>query len=120
MALRLGDLHTGEGQDPDRRPCGMTKWEYKRGQAEAMGRVLLIAVVALLLMRACVMAQIGIGGGTVVFDPQVYARQFLQLNQEIQQVTTLGQQLQNMIQNTTGGSAGIWTSNLPFLMAIQR
>jgi type IV secretion system protein TrbJ len=119
MALGLGDLFEGQAErqaEHDRSRWGMTKWEYKRGRAEAMGIVLLIAVVALLLMRTCAIAQIG--GGSIVFDPQMYARQLLQLNQEIQQVTTLGQQLQNMVKNTTGGNAGIWASSLPFLNSL--
>jgi P-type conjugative transfer protein TrbJ len=51
------------------------------------------------------------GGTQIVFDPQMFARQLQQLNQETATVTNLAQQLQLMIQNTTGGSAGIWTSN---------
>jgi P-type conjugative transfer protein TrbJ len=56
-------------------------------------------------------AQFGFGGGTVVFDPQVFARQLLQLQQETAAVTNLAQQLQYMVKNTTGGGAGIWQSN---------
>jgi P-type conjugative transfer protein TrbJ len=47
----------------------------------------------------------------VVFDPQVFARQLLQLQQETATVTSLAQQLQYLIRNTTGGSAGLWQSN---------
>jgi P-type conjugative transfer protein TrbJ len=56
-------------------------------------------------------AQFGFGGGTVVFDPQVFARQLLQLQQETAAVTNLAQQLQYMVKNTTGGGAGVWQSN---------
>jgi P-type conjugative transfer protein TrbJ len=50
-------------------------------------------------------------GGSVVFDPSVYARQLQQLQQETTTVTNLAQQLQYMVKNTTGGGAGIWQSN---------
>src|SRR5271163_4137910 len=52
------------------------------------------------------------GGGTqIVFDPQMFARQLQQLQQETATVTNLAQQLQYAIKNTTGGSAGAWQSN---------
>jgi type IV secretion system protein TrbJ len=51
------------------------------------------------------------GGTTIVFDPQMFARQLSQLNQETAAVTNLAQQLQYMIKNTTGGGAGVWQSN---------
>src|SRR5271166_3217288 len=52
------------------------------------------------------------GGGTqIVFDPQMFARQLQQLQQETATVTNLAQQLQYAIKNTTGGSAGVWQSN---------
>jgi type IV secretion system protein TrbJ len=50
-------------------------------------------------------------GGSVVFDPSMYARQLLQLQQETAAVTNLAQQLQYMVKNTTGGGAGLWQSN---------
>jgi P-type conjugative transfer protein TrbJ len=52
-----------------------------------------------------------LGAGDVVFDPTMYATQLLQLQQATATVTNLAQQLQLMVQNTTGGSAGVWTSN---------
>jgi P-type conjugative transfer protein TrbJ len=55
-------------------------------------------------------AQFG-GGTTIVFDPSMFSRQLQQLNQETATVTNLAQQLQLMIRNTTGGSAGFWISN---------
>jgi P-type conjugative transfer protein TrbJ len=64
---------------------------------------------ALLLIAPPAHAQFG--GTQVVFDPQMFARQLAQLQQETQSVTTLAQQLQYMIKNTTGGGAGIWQSN---------
>src|SRR5271163_2046679 len=51
------------------------------------------------------------GAGDIVFDPQMFARQVLQLQQETAAVTNLAQQLQYMIKNTTGGGAGAWQSN---------
>lgn len=51
------------------------------------------------------------GVGDEVFDPTMYASQLQQLQQETQTVATLGQQLQYMVQNTTGGDAGVWQSN---------
>src|SRR6202051_5278657 len=50
-------------------------------------------------------------GGSVVFDPSMYARQLLQLQQETAAVTNLAQQLQYMVKNTTGGGAGLRQSN---------
>src|SRR5260221_12878609 len=56
------------------------------------------------------------GGGTqIVFDPQMFARQLQQLQQETQSLVTLAQQLQYMIKNTTGGGAGVWQTNEGFL-----
>src|SRR5580704_12614307 len=51
------------------------------------------------------------GGGQIVFDPSVYARQLAQLQQETAAVRNLASQLQYMVKNTTGGGAGIWQSN---------
>src|SRR5277367_2728339 len=51
------------------------------------------------------------GGGQIVFDPSVYARQLAQLQQETAAVQNLASQLQYMIKNTTGGGAGVWQSN---------
>jgi P-type conjugative transfer protein TrbJ len=56
-------------------------------------------------------AQAQLGGGTVVFDPSVYARQLKQLEQETATVTNLAEQLRYLIKNTTGGGAGFWKSN---------
>ena len=50
-------------------------------------------------------------GGSVVFDPSMFARQLQQLQQETAAVTNLAQQLHYAIKNTTGGGAGIWQSN---------
>src|SRR5216683_2806813 len=51
------------------------------------------------------------GGGQIVFDPSVYARQLAQLQQETAAARNLASQLQYMIKNTTGGGAGVWQSN---------
>jgi P-type conjugative transfer protein TrbJ len=50
-------------------------------------------------------------GGSIVFDPTMFARQFQQLQQETAAVTNLAAQLQYMVKNTTGGGAGLWQSN---------
>lgn len=55
------------------------------------------------------------GVGDTVFDPTMYATQLVQLQQATAAVTNLTQQLQYEIQNTTGGSAGLWTSNQTLL-----
>jgi type IV secretion system protein TrbJ len=81
---------------------------------EPMMRCRLFLIAALILLLATPALAL-LGTGEVVFDPGMYARQLRQLDQEIQQVTTLEQQLQNMVKNTTGGSAGIWASNEQFL-----
>jgi len=71
--------------------------------------VFLVATASLLIASAPARAQFG--GTQTVFDPTMFARQFQQLQQETQTVATLGQQLQYMVQNTTGGGAGVWQSN---------
>jgi type IV secretion system protein TrbJ len=67
------------------------------------------AVVLLLALPAVGWAQFG--GSSIVFDPSMYGRQLLQLQQETAAVTNLAQQLQYMVKNTTGGGAGSWQSN---------
>ena len=66
--------------------------------------------VAGIFIAAPALAQFG-GGTQIVFDPQMFARQFEQLQEETATVTNLAQQLQYMIKNTTGGGAGVWQSN---------
>jgi type IV secretion system protein TrbJ len=68
----------------------------------------LTVVLLLLATSSAVHAQFG---GSVVFDPSMFARQLQQLQQETATVTNLAQQLQYAIKNTTGGGAGIWQSN---------
>ncbi len=63
-----------------------------------------------ILIAAPARAQFG-GGTQIVFDPQMFARQFEQLQQETATVTNLAEQLQYMIKNTTGGGGGLWQSN---------
>jgi type IV secretion system protein TrbJ len=67
------------------------------------------AVVLLLALPSVGWAQFG--GSSIVFDPSMFGRQLLQLQQETAAVTNLAQQLQYMVKNTTGGGAGIWRSN---------
>jgi len=76
--------------------------------------VLLIAACCILMQSPLARAQFG--GTQTVFDPAMFARQFQQLQQETQTVATLGQQLQYMVQNTTGGGAGVWQSNQNLLI----
>jgi type IV secretion system protein TrbJ len=68
-----------------------------------------LALVLCIALFAPAHAQFG--GSQIVFDPQMFARQLQQLQQETTEVTTLAQQLQYMVKNTTGGGAGIWQSN---------
>ena len=73
-----------------------------------------LAIVAVLvcMFGITVPAHAQFGGGTqIVFDPQMFARQLQQLQQETATVTNLAQQLQYAIKNTTGGGAGVWQSN---------
>jgi type IV secretion system protein TrbJ len=67
------------------------------------------AIISLLAASAPVLAQFGCS--QIVFDPNMFARQLQQLQQETATVTNLAQQLQYIIKNTTGGGAGIWQSN---------
>jgi P-type conjugative transfer protein TrbJ len=71
--------------------------------------ICLAAVVLCLTMPARASAQFG--GSQIVFDPNMFARQLQQLQQETATVTNLAQQLQYAIKNTTGGGAGVWQSN---------
>lgn len=75
--------------------------------------ICLIAVALLVLPKA---ASAQFGGTQTVFDPEMFARQLQQLQQETAEVTTLTQQLQFMIKNTTGGAAGAWQSNQTLLL----
>src|SRR6266851_891212 len=69
------------------------------------------SAVALLLVAMPSVSRGQFGGSSIVFDPQMFARQLLQLQQETAAVTNLAQQLQYMVKNTTGGGAGVWQSN---------
>ena len=70
---------------------------------------ILAAVVCPLILSVPANAQFG--GTQIVFDPNMFARQLQQLQQETATVTNLAQQLQYIIKNTTGGGAGVWQSN---------
>src|SRR5262245_38096897 len=72
-------------------------------------------VISSVIVAVPAFAQLG-GGTQIVFDPQMFARQFNQLQQETATVTNLAQQLQYVIKNTTGGGAGIWQSNQSLLV----
>jgi len=67
--------------------------------------------VVWLLVASSVPACAQFGGSQIVFDPNMFARQLQQLQQETATVTNLAQQLQYAIKNTTGGGAGVWQSN---------
>src|SRR5271155_6236178 len=67
------------------------------------------------VLASSVPARAQFGGGQIVFDPSVYARQLAQLQQETAAVRNLAQQLQYAIKNTTGGGAGAWQSNQSLL-----
>src|SRR5271163_345683 len=67
--------------------------------------------VVWLLVASSVPARAQLGGSQIVFDPNMFARQLQQLQQETATVTNLAQQLQYAIKNTTGGGAGVWQSN---------
>jgi conjugal transfer/entry exclusion protein len=71
----------------------------------------LSGVLLLLLVAMPSVSRAQFGGSSIVFDPQMFARQLLQLQQETAAVTNLAQQLQYMVKNTTGGGAGVWQSN---------
>ncbi|MGO9946540.1 MAG: hypothetical protein ACLPWG_06810 [Steroidobacteraceae bacterium] len=73
----------------------------------------LLALAGLLVTPLRARAVLGVGD--TVFDPTMYATQLLQLEQATATVTNLAQQLQYAVQNTTGGSAGIWSSNQTLL-----
>ncbi len=74
---------------------------------------LLLSLCLLFIAPRDALAQFG--GTQTVFDPAMFARQFQQLQQETQAVATEAQQLQYMIKNTTGGSAGVWQSDQSML-----
>src|SRR5271167_5119189 len=67
--------------------------------------------VVWLLVASSLPARAQFGGSQIVFDPNMFARQLQQLQQETATVTNLAQQLQYAVKNTTGGSAGAWQSN---------
>jgi type IV secretion system protein TrbJ len=75
--------------------------------------ICLAAVVLCLTLPVRAGAQFG--GSQIVFDPNMFARQLQQLQQETATVTNLAQQLQYAIKNTTGGGAGVWQSNQSLL-----
>jgi type IV secretion system protein TrbJ len=72
---------------------------------------LLLAVSTFSIVLGTTPAFAQFGGTQIVFDPEMFARQLQQLQQETATVTNLAAQLQYAIKNTTGGGAGIWQSN---------
>jgi P-type conjugative transfer protein TrbJ len=73
------------------------------------------AVLTIVIAIGCTVfvtpAQAIFGVGDVVFDPTMFASQLQQLAQETATVQNLAQQLQYVIKNTTGGGAGVISSN---------
>ncbi len=72
---------------------------------------LAVLIPFLCLVGVCNPAAAQFGGGHIVFDPNMFARQLQQLRQETQAVATLADQLKYIVRNTTGGGAGTWRSN---------
>ena len=89
--------------------------KVKSLSAERRCGVLAGSVAFLILMLSATSARAIFGIGDEVFDPTMYASQLQQLQQETQTLVTEAQQLQYMIKNTTGGSAGVWQSNQSML-----
>jgi type IV secretion system protein TrbJ len=77
-------------------------------------RTACLAIILWLFLPATARAQFG-GGTVTVFDPAMFARQLVQLQQETQAALTAAQQLQYMIKNTAGGYGGVWQSNQDLL-----
>jgi P-type conjugative transfer protein TrbJ len=86
----------------------------KSNRSQTVFSAFLVAFAYLLISPVSARAQFG-GGTQIVFDPNMFVRQFQQLQQETATVTNLAQQLQYMAQNTTGGDAGTWQSNQSLL-----
>jgi type IV secretion system protein TrbJ len=76
---------------------------------------LLSILIAIVWMVFAAPANAIFGVGDVVFDPTMFASQLQQLAQETATVQNLAQQLQYIIKNTTGGGAGVWSSNVGLL-----
>jgi P-type conjugative transfer protein TrbJ len=55
------------------------------------------------------------GGAQIVFDPQIFARQLLQLEQQTATVADLAQELRYMALNTAPYLGGVWQPNTAFL-----
>jgi type IV secretion system protein TrbJ len=73
------------------------------------------ALLSILIAIGCIAfatpAHAIFGVGDVVFDPTMFASQLQQLAQETATVQNLAQQLQYVVKNTTGGGAGVISSN---------
>src|ERR1700752_3109620 len=93
-------------------PCMRKPRSKGRRAREMLKRYFkLLPMAFLLLVARPPVSRAQFGGSSIVFDPQMFARQLLQLQQETAAVTNLAQQLQYVIKNTTGGGAGGWESN---------
>jgi len=74
--------------------------------------VLMMAAIAFTCPRG---AKAQFGGAQVVFDPQMFARQLLQLEQQTATVTDLAQELRFMALNTAPYLGGVWQPNTTLL-----
>jgi type IV secretion system protein TrbJ len=72
---------------------------------------LLSVLIAIVWLVFATPAHAIFGVGDVVFDPTMFASQLQQLAQETATVQNLAQQLQYVVKNTTGGGAGVISSN---------
>jgi P-type conjugative transfer protein TrbJ len=87
--------------------------------SERLHRFVAAVMLALTgLVVTAIPARAIFGVGDTVFDPTMYATQLVQLQEATATVTNLAQQLQYAIQNTTGGGAGVWSSNQNLLTSL--
>ena len=82
-----------------------------------MGRRLVAAVLtmAAIAFTCPLAAKAQFGGAQIVFDPQIFARQLLQLEQQTATVADLAQELRYMALNTAPYLGGVWQPNTTLL-----
>jgi P-type conjugative transfer protein TrbJ len=68
-------------------------------------------MMAVIAFTCPLAAKAQFGGAQVVFDPQMFARQLLQLEQQTATVTDLAQELRYMALNTAPYLGGVWQPN---------
>jgi P-type conjugative transfer protein TrbJ len=79
------------------------------------GRLVAAVLIVLIALVCPYGARAQFGGTQIVFDPQMFARQLQQLQQETATVTDLAQQLRYMSLNTTPYLGGVWQPNTTLL-----